>query len=280
MRKLKEEELREILGDCFVPQNTKDKGVYLSAINRFINKVPSFKPGIKELNTPQMRRGRPWYLSFQDRKGWKVLQLNYFYLDYRYYQIVTRNGCSLCIMVDDNNVKHIVRKSAPYAQPKEINTSLGLTTLKSLYRLFVEDMLYPTVVLRSLKLIDTMCNEWNEKLKDCMWYSLTNQKCKNFRKIYKFELSKKEIGMNVHLSDFYLRKLCPEMSTGGRCITYLSGIPRILKYFDDLTNGDLSKGSILINKDGFANIIAEHMNEIKESLISAENTIIRTCCEI
>lgn len=279
MKQLKQEELHNILGDCYVPHTSVNKDEYLTAINKFINKVPSFKPGLEELNK-KTRCGTSWFTGLQRRTGWKVLRLNYFYLNQTLYENITRNGCNICIMVDDDDVKHIVRKSSHYAQAKEINCTLGISTLKNLYKLFVEDVMHPMAVLRGLKRVEELCNEWNIKNQDLLWLKTDGRRrgFKQIRKIKFLEVERDKIALKVCHIDYFLNRGSTNLSQSNNLITYISTLPRMFRYLGDMAINHVVNDHEMLTHEEFKALISAHVNEIREELSSVEDSIISTCC--
>ena len=137
----------EILGEYFIPPTCKDKQLYIDTINKFINSVPNFKPIVKNNNMAFSKM-----LFYAESNNYKLLDIrmltNNLSSDLKggYW-----NGKSIEVMVDKNNVKHIILIRTLNGKPKEMSVSLSLNTLVSIYNGFVLNMETPTKNLRLLK---------------------------------------------------------------------------------------------------------------------------------
>ena len=136
----------KILGEYFIPPSCNDKQLYINTINKFINSVPRFKPIVKNCSYHSKM------IRYAESNNYKILDIRMFTnnlssdLKGGYW-----NGKGIEIMVDENDVKHIILIRTQNGNPKEMSASLGLNTLVSIYNGFVLNMEIPTRNLRLLK---------------------------------------------------------------------------------------------------------------------------------
>lgn len=260
-----DEQKKKILGEYYIDTNKeKNKLKYIETINNFINLDNTYLPFI-DIKSRVKYYNSNVITFIKQRPQLKLLDI---------YQLTmfvdskikdgfsyTMNDCFICYNTD-NDKKIIYVKRGIYGDIKEMSASLGVLTLKTLYKAFVYDVLSYKILNRSKKEFYKM---YNNLMTSNLLYGDNN-----LERYYKFDYVKHMDGIidknNIYnLFDNtmkfqwikYNNKF--EKST---CVKYLNSFQEIKNFFKDL-----QKYTKIEDKEGLENYMKNMIDKKIEKLI-------------
>lgn len=148
---LTEKDYEVILGDCYVPMDSKDKEVYITAIEKFISKFPTFH---LKITAPMSLPHNHWAKNICLTNNLSLIDNYSFYLkdptlEYDFNK--RSEGKCMAIGIKDNGDKVVILKRTYWGSGQFLNIRLGYTCLRTLYKCFVRDILDPSFYDRRRK---------------------------------------------------------------------------------------------------------------------------------
>ena len=172
-----DEQKKKILGEFYIDVKTeRNKTVYFNIINKFINSDNSFMPYLDKLRKRQYYNSNT--LKWIDNKpNLKLLDIYMLSLEIDPHLkdgfCYATNDCFVCYDTELEKKVIYVRRGG-YGQIKEMQTTLGFSTLQRLYNMFVYDVLsYKILNRRKKQIYHNFHNLFN---KDVLYSDIKNNR--------------------------------------------------------------------------------------------------------